>query len=241
MRLRGRRVARAQCLQRPHRSRGSYPRSAPGFAFPGASRRFDVSQGGLICRRRCWIDEHTNTSDAGYKLAQKFEPFRRHLSRKQLTPVKLPPGRARLVTRPSLTGSSGTRKTIGIVGVAALAANAAGGPIAAIATTGRRASSAASAGSRPIDCRPSDIRRLRSRPRQSPILSGPREMRVPGPRYRRATRMWRKPITGIAACCARAASGHATAAPPSRVMNSRRLTSSMGSPSGTRWASLPQP
>ena len=32
-----------------------------------------------------------------------------------------------------------------------------------------------------------------------------------------------KPITGIAGCCARAASGHAAAAPPSRVMNSRRF------------------
>jgi len=33
----------------------------------------------------------------------------------------------------------------------------------------------------------------------------------------------RNPITGIAGCCARAASGHAAAAPPSSVMNSRRL------------------
>src|SRR5262249_27543745 len=32
-----------------------------------------------------------------------------------------------------------------------------------------------------------------------------------------------KPITGIAGCCARAASGHA-AAPPINVMNSRRFT-----------------
>src|SRR5262249_50315706 len=32
-----------------------------------------------------------------------------------------------------------------------------------------------------------------------------------------------KPITGIAGCCARAASGHAAAAPPTSVMNSRRL------------------
>jgi uncharacterized protein YchJ len=32
------------------------------------------------------------------------------------------------------------------------------------------------------------------------------------------------PITGIAGCCARAASGHAAAAPPSTVMKSRRLT-----------------
>ena len=43
---------------------------------------------------------------------------------KKLTPVRLPPGRARLATRPSLTGSSPTRKTIGMVVVAALAANA---------------------------------------------------------------------------------------------------------------------
>jgi hypothetical protein len=40
----------------------------------------------------------------------------------------------------------------------------------------------------------------------------------------------RNPITGIVGCCARAASGHA-AALPSSVMNWRRLTLSMGSPS----------
>src|ERR1039458_9582208 len=34
---------------------------------------------------------------------------------KKLMPVTLPPGRARLATRPSLTGSSGTPKTTGIV------------------------------------------------------------------------------------------------------------------------------
>src|SRR6516225_9004922 len=39
----------------------------------------------------------------------------------------------------------------------------------------------------------------------------------------------RNPTTGIAACCARAASGHA-AAPPSSVMNSRRLLSNMELP-----------
>ena len=42
-----------------------------------------------------------------------------------MTPVMLPPGRVRLATRPSLTGSSPTAKTIGIVVVAALAARAA--------------------------------------------------------------------------------------------------------------------
>jgi hypothetical protein len=39
-----------------------------------------------------------------------------------LTPVTLPPGRARLATRPSLTGSSPPKKTIGVVEVALFAA-----------------------------------------------------------------------------------------------------------------------
>src|SRR5262249_5367259 len=46
---------------------------------------------------------------------------------KKLIPVRLPAGRARLATRPSLAGSSPMRNTIGIVVVAALAANPAGG------------------------------------------------------------------------------------------------------------------
>jgi uncharacterized protein YchJ len=33
----------------------------------------------------------------------------------------------------------------------------------------------------------------------------------------------RNPITGIAGCCARAASGHAIVAPPRSVMKSRRF------------------
>ena len=44
-----------------------------------------------------------------------------------------------------------------------------------------------------------------------------------GARSRSGDRLLRKPITGIAGCCARAASGHAAAAPPSSVMNSRRF------------------
>src|SRR5262249_22760889 len=52
---------------------------------------------------------------------------------RKLMPVRLPPGRARLATRPSLTGSSPTMKTTGIFVVAALAAAAEGGPpVAAI-------------------------------------------------------------------------------------------------------------
>jgi DNA-binding NarL/FixJ family response regulator len=39
-------------------------------------------------------------------------------------------------------------------------------------------------------------------------------------------------MTGIAGCCARAASGHAAAAPPRAAMNSRRLTDSPQSQPG---------
>src|SRR6516164_4345000 len=41
-------------------------------------------------------------------------------------------------------------------------------------------------------------------------------------RYPSSDVLFRNPTTGIAACCARAASGH-TAAPPTSVMNARRL------------------
>ena len=47
-------------------------------------------------------------------------------------------------------------------------------------------------------------------------------MRADGPRSCSGDLGSRNPITGIAGCCARAASGHAAAAPPSSVMNSRR-------------------
>jgi hypothetical protein len=47
-----------------------------------------------------------------------------------LTPVTLPPGRLRLLTKPDLTGSRPLRNTIGIVVVAALAASTAGGETA---------------------------------------------------------------------------------------------------------------
>jgi hypothetical protein len=57
---------------------------------------------------------------------------------KKLMPVALPPGRARLATKPVLTGFSATPKTIGVVAVAALAARAARAPTVAITVTRRR-------------------------------------------------------------------------------------------------------
>ena len=54
---------------------------------------------------------------------------------KEVTPVRLPPGRFRLATSPTSTGSLPIPKTIGIVAVAAFAANAAGVPAATITAT----------------------------------------------------------------------------------------------------------
>jgi hypothetical protein len=66
---------------------------------------------------------------------------------KMPTPVRLPPGRLRLETRPSRTGSPAVRNTIGIVAVAALATGAAR-VFAVITDTCRRTRSAASVGKR---------------------------------------------------------------------------------------------
>src|SRR6516225_12121571 len=64
------------------------------------------------------------------------------------TPVALPPGRLKLSTNPTFTGSTELMNAIGIVRVAAIAASAAGAPIAVIADTLRLANSAANSGYR---------------------------------------------------------------------------------------------
>ena len=63
-------------------------------------------------------------------------------------PVRLPPGRLRLATRPIATGSVPTEKTMGMVVVAAFAARVAERPLVIITATRRRTRSAASAGNR---------------------------------------------------------------------------------------------
>jgi len=63
-------------------------------------------------------------------------------------PVRLPPGRARLATRPLETGSAGPAKTMGMVLVACLAARAACVFAATMTSTLSATSSAARAGNR---------------------------------------------------------------------------------------------
>ena len=64
---------------------------------------------------------------AGTSSRRSSSRFAANSPTKKLIPVRLPPGRARLATRPSLTGSSETAKTMGIVVVAALARECCGG------------------------------------------------------------------------------------------------------------------
>ena len=59
------------------------------------------------------------------------------------TPVRLPSGFARSLTRPAATGSGTAVKTIGIVSVAAFAARAAASPLAKMMSTPAFASSSA--------------------------------------------------------------------------------------------------
>jgi hypothetical protein len=65
-----------------------------------------------------------------------------------VTPVRLPPGRARLATRPSETGSPEIKNAIGIVEEVFFAIRAAGSDMANIKSTLRSTKSAAIAGSR---------------------------------------------------------------------------------------------
>ena len=133
----------------------------------------------------------------------------------KLTPVTLPPGRLRLATRPSLTGSPPVTKTIGTVVVAALAARAEG-VLPTITATCRR-SKVRHQSRQPI--------RLTSAERYSIATFWPSTKPVSFRPWRnaatrcgdvsRAIALRRNPTTGIAGCCARAASGHAAAAPPS--------------------------
>ena len=85
---------------------------------------------------------------AGTSSRKSSSRFAANSLREKIDPVRLPPGRARLATRPSLTGSSPTTKTMGIVVVAALAANAERSPAVDDHRDLSATSSAASAGSR---------------------------------------------------------------------------------------------
>src|SRR5262249_27564791 len=93
---------------------------------------------------------------------------------KRFTPVTLPPGRLRLATKPSCTGSPPFVNTIGIVVVTDLAAIAETlPPVATIIATWRRTRSVANQVVDRIETLPNGIRSLRSDPRYSRPHSSP--------------------------------------------------------------------
>jgi hypothetical protein len=70
-----------------------------------------TSQRGLSRRDIGRIDQNGNANCLGHQVMQEPEPLGHNFEAKILTPVALPPGRARLATRPSFTGSSPTPNT----------------------------------------------------------------------------------------------------------------------------------
>ena len=147
-----------------------------------------------------------------------------------VTPVRLPPGRLRLATRPTWTGSTPVVKTIGIVVVAAFAASAAG--TVACGNHGHLTTNQIGRQRRQsivLALRPAILDRHVLTLDIAGFLQALAERGHVSARIRSGDAPLRNPITGIAGCCARAASGHAAAAPPSSVTNSRRLMPGMGS------------
>src|SRR5262245_18012212 len=139
-------------------------------------------------------------------------------------PVTLPPGRARLATRPAPTGSFAAAITIGMTDVACFAAMTAGVVGATMISTLSRANSAAISAKRSL--RPSAQRYSIAMLRFSIHPSWCRRCTKTATRWLSTKGVVepRNPMVGsLPGCCARAASGHAQAVPPSSVMNSRRL------------------
>ena len=114
-------------IARKRREGGIYFGDGAGVENPdlqshGVRCRFHVAPVGCGNRRFGRIEQHGYPLDRRHQRAQNSSRLVASSAEKKLTPVALPPGRERLVTRPSLIGSSGTRNTMGVVVVAFTAA-----------------------------------------------------------------------------------------------------------------------
>ena len=88
----------------------------------GAGRRLHVSRLSVSAAGVVGFTSRAMTVAVGISSCISSSRFGPISTSKMLTPVRLPPGRFRLVTSPNSTGSNPTAKTIGIVEVAAFAA-----------------------------------------------------------------------------------------------------------------------
>src|SRR6516225_61096 len=113
-----------------------------------------------------------------------------------------------------------------MVEVAAFAASPETSPPAATITATRLfTSSAAKAGNRPKSPRAQRNSTTKFLPSTSSLSLRPLRNAASTLCESSGERLLMNPITGRVPCCARAASGHPAAAPPTSVMNSHRLTS----------------
>jgi hypothetical protein len=142
------------------------------------------------------------------------------------TPVTLPPGRFRLATRPSLTGSLPVVNTIGIVVVDDLARIAA--RVLLTMTAGRRVTTSAA--------KASNLSKRFSAQTNSTATFCPSTSPASFKPLRNAARFltWVEGLPLLkmtmsgSGCCARTTRGSATAAPPASAMNSRRRIGAPG-------------
>src|SRR5262249_15464545 len=163
--------------------------------------------------------------EIGDSLAKKFYSFAGEIGGLQRQPGDLPPGCAKLATRPLPTGSSAIAKTMGMADVARTSAGTLV-PFVTITSTFRCTSSAAKAATR--SAWPSDQRYSMAMLRPSIQPNSPRRRVKAGVHVPHIATLGPKTtIVGtLPGCCARVASGHAAAVPPINEMNSRRLIAS---------------
>src|SRR5262245_48846623 len=144
---------------------------------------------------------------------------------KLMKPVALPPGRARLSTKPAATGSGTATNTMGMERVASNNGPTVTLPVVKMTSGASATNSAAYLRARSPSVAPQRMSICTLRPTSQPHCCRPW-----------ANAVWRACASGSSTakvmsspmrrtrsrCCARAASGHAAAAPPSSVMNARR-------------------
>ena len=150
--------------------------------------------------------------------------FPARLYSNDMKPVALPPGRARLSTKPAPTGSMTNGNTIGTVRVACSNGPTAEAPWARMTSARAHQFRRVSAKfgvhwSWPSGCRSARYGRWSSPTAPAPAGTPRRGPDIPN---RSAAAGRSMPMRRIRSGCARTASGHVAAAPPKRLMNSRR-------------------
>ena len=181
----------------------------------GAGRHFHVPQRGLGNRHSAGLSSTATRVAAGTSSRSSSSRFAANSAEKKLTPVRLPPGRARLATRPSLTGSSATRRQWG-------SSSSPPWPRPPCRTAARDdhgdlpANQLGRQRGQPIDLilGPAIFDRNVLALDIAGVFQALAKCRADGPATASGDRLLEEPDHRHRGCCARAASGHVAAAPP---------------------------